>query len=291
MDRSFLKAGFYETYYFAFCVRNILNDQSAYLRLLDDFYGDARHLSFINPFPRFSAFHCFLDFTIGTMLTDNTENCDLDILQDQFDQFKQAPKLIISPQFDVLPIEHALNFYKIPHISFTKWLAENGKVFLDAMPDDLEEYLVELSEDSAIEALQDQVVRETFYLLFANRHLLLLFNQMMADQISKTQVAEIGLRDAKRFAKNGVLRRVPIPKWVKRPVFYRDRGLCGNCGKDLSGTVSIWSEGHYDHIVPLAKGGLNDVTNIQLLCGDCNREKSDKEAKTSSTYEDWYPLE
>lgn len=30
-----------------------------------------------------------------------------------------------------------------------------------------------------------------------------------------------------------------------------------------------------DHIVPLARGGLNHPTNLQPLCGPCNRSKSD----------------
>jgi len=133
-------------------------------------------------------------------------------------------------------------------------------------------------------------VREVFYLLFGNRHLLMLFNRMMADQVSETVIADLSPRDAQHFERDGVLRRVRIPQWVQRPVFYRDRGLCGYCGKDLSGNLNIWSEDHLDHIVPLAKGGLNDVTNIQLLCGDCNRKKSHGPARTSSSYEDWYSL-
>ena len=33
--------------------------------------------------------------------------------------------------------------------------------------------------------------------------------------------------------------------------------------------------GVYDHIIPVAKGGGNSAENVQLLCGDCNRQKSD----------------
>ena len=81
-----------------------------------------------------------------------------------------------------------------------------------------------------------------------------------------------------------------IPDWVRRAVFFRDRGMCVTCGIDLSGLGSIWSDEHFDHIVPLASGGLNDITNIQLLCAGCNLKKGGRNTLTSTSYEDWYPL-
>ncbi len=31
----------------------------------------------------------------------------------------------------------------------------------------------------------------------------------------------------------------------------------------------------YDHILPVALGGATTIENLQLLCADCNRRKSD----------------
>jgi hypothetical protein len=59
-------------------------------------------------------------------------------------------------------------------------------------------------------------------------------------------------------------RRV-IPQDVKIAVSARDRGRCRKCGS----TQQL----HFDHVIPVSKGGANSVANIQLLCGACNRAK------------------
>ena len=62
-------------------------------------------------------------------------------------------------------------------------------------------------------------------------------------------------------------RRESIPSDVRIAVYERDGGRCVNCGID--------EDLQYDHIIPVAKGGGNSAANVQLLCGDCNRQKSD----------------
>lgn len=61
--------------------------------------------------------------------------------------------------------------------------------------------------------------------------------------------------------------RQPIPREVRRAVFERDGGRCVQCGSNF--------DLQYDHILPVARGGATSVPNLQLLCADCNREKSD----------------
>ena len=45
------------------------------------------------------------------------------------------------------------------------------------------------------------------------------------------------------------------------------------CGKRVGGRLAY----HLDHITPLAKGGLHDDTNLQILCAPCNMSKGAKE--------------
>jgi len=62
--------------------------------------------------------------------------------------------------------------------------------------------------------------------------------------------------------------RIPIPPEVRRYVLERDRHRCNRCGSEKDLTV--------DHIIPLAKGGSNDLSNFQTLCRRCNSRKSDR---------------
>lgn len=67
-------------------------------------------------------------------------------------------------------------------------------------------------------------------------------------------IAPLGDRDARA-----------IPQDVKIEVAQRDEGKCRQCGST--------AELHFDRVIPWSKGGANTATNIQLLCGPCNRLK------------------
>ena len=129
---------------------------------------------------------------------------------------------------------------------------------------------------------------EIFFILFLNRQTLQRFNILISHQIEDREINELDEEDIPFFRKNGVLNRVSIPKWVMKAVMHRDRGMCVSCHKDLTGIISISEVENYDHIIPLANGGINDITNIQLLCENCNKSKSSKNISTSNLYERWY---
>ena len=61
--------------------------------------------------------------------------------------------------------------------------------------------------------------------------------------------------------------RYSIPFDVRIKVWRRDNGKCVKCGtrQNLE----------FDHIIPVLNGGSNSPRNIELLCENCNRFKSD----------------
>lgn len=279
---------FYETYYFAHVVKNVLEDQFEYIRRLHDFYGDGSILHYVAPFRRFSAFHAFIEFVLADQLSEEVELVDLDERKADIERFKDIPGAL-EPHPARLPIELAMERFGVEHETFERWLSasRDGRAFQDADENDVHDYYDELRLGGEFEQLLGKATREVFFVLFQNRSLLLLFNDMMARAV-RDETASEEPEATRYFERPGVLRRVSVPEWARRAVFYRDRGRCVLCDCDLSGLVSLWSEENYDHIVPLAAGGLNDCTNIQLLCAACNAKKAAGEAVTSSRYEAWF---
>ncbi len=83
--------------------------------------------------------------------------------------------------------------------------------------------------------------------------------------------------------KNGVLKRCNyLNEWLKTAVYFRDKGQCQICGKDISGLFNTNNELQFDHIVPLAMGGNNDPTNFQLICENCNKKKGARNSETNN---------
>jgi hypothetical protein len=63
-------------------------------------------------------------------------------------------------------------------------------------------------------------------------------------------------------------RRSQIPEQVRSEVWRRDAGKCSKCG--------VRENLEFDHIIPFSRGGSSTVRNLELLCENCNRKKSNR---------------
>lgn len=48
---------------------------------------------------------------------------------------------------------------------------------------------------------------------------------------------------------------------------------CWWCGKKIKG-----NEYHIDHVIPIMRGGTNDVSNLRIACPECNLKKGARSA-------------
>ncbi|MCG3754773.1 HNH endonuclease [Amycolatopsis sp. Poz14] len=136
-----------------------------------------------------------------------------------------------------------------------------------------------------------RIADEVFHVVFINRVLMARLNEiisMKVREIGPETVEEYG-GDAANFLRGGFrLKRTAPPAWVRRAVFHREKGRCALCRANLSPVLSSIPGYQFDHIVPISHGGLNDLTNMQLLCESCNKSKSNSSSATSPIYQKWY---
>lgn len=78
------------------------------------------------------------------------------------------------------------------------------------------------------------------------------------------------------YAKSAKAQRALMTNSLRDEIKVRDDYTCQNCG------LSVYDEEHLlleiDHIIPVSKGGQSLPENLQTLCWQCNRTKSNKVA-------------
>ena len=62
--------------------------------------------------------------------------------------------------------------------------------------------------------------------------------------------------------------RKNIPSNLRKIIWKRDNGRCIKCGSQ--------NDLHFDHIIPVSKGGGTSIENLEILCEECNLSKSNK---------------
>jgi len=115
-------------------------------------------------------------------------------------------------------------------------------------------------------------IRDLYARNFAER---ILHDRQLCEWISFTFLNLYGEKGYPQKGENGVvyakISRERMPTWVSRTLLSRERNLCANCHSSFQ---ELHDVPHIDHIIPLAQGGNNDISNLQLLCSSCNSKKS-----------------
>jgi len=274
MRESMLRMEYFETYYYANIVQNVLRNTMDYLAILHSWHEDQQVELFLRPFEKWSVLHSFAQYVIEDLMYESLND-------------EALVSLAKNTRVD-LWVDRALRHHQIKTPGFRKWLAQQGLSIADANEDTIHDYHNDLWLTGELEELMTQLANEVFYVLFSNRALLARLNGYIAGVVRDIEISELSEDGRSLLQKNGVPARVHIPEWVKRAVFFRDRGMCTMCLKDFTGLISITSSDHYDHIIPLSEGGVNDVTNLQLLCSECNLKKGRKLVPVSTRYQAWY---
>lgn len=68
--------------------------------------------------------------------------------------------------------------------------------------------------------------------------------------------------------------RIGFSKTIRADVLRRSNGRCAICGKPLSLDFSKDNYATIDHIMPLSRGGKNELRNFQATCRKCNEIKT-----------------
>lgn len=159
---------------------------------------------------------------------------------------------------------------------------ENNKISENKYKEKIDNYIDYYLEK--VELIKEQIAKETFYLLFTNKRFIAEFNSIVAEYICALDKEE----NKDIFTETDSVKRCTnLPQWLKKAVYFKCNGMCQKCGKDLSNKVYISEDKdlQYDHIVPLERGGINDPTNFQLLCKECNLHKSGKIDESEKFYQ------
>jgi len=270
---STFKMDYFHTYYYANICDSIIENTFPYVTTLNGFWGEGKFTFFLKPFQKYSVLHQYIDFCIDRLIYESNKGLEELTLEEL--------------KTKIFWINEAFNYHDIEHESFSSWLTKNN--IKSEFPDDLlNEYFFQIEMSDNFLSLKNQMVEEVFYVLFLNRKFLHAFNLEMSEMFKVQEIHDFDEESICLLRKNGTLKRTRIPKWTERAVFYRDRGKCTVCNKDLTGLFNISNKYHIDHIIPLAKNGLNDVSNMQLLCETCNTSKGGKIWTMSNNYEKWY---
>ncbi|MDX8347502.1 hypothetical protein SLH49_05835 [Cognatiyoonia sp. IB215446] len=210
-----------DLYYVCQMVDGVTREPGAYLRNVEDIFGDMASSSLVRAYPKWTCFHIFVEELISSVIFEDAE------------KFKNVP-----------------GRYWVDYLLRSNGISAQPVNSSDFGRNDGYEYLEALQQEDLISQLCETVSKQVFHVLFSNRGTMSAFGHMVSYYVLHT--ASAFASDA--FNGSGHLNRVSVPLWAKSAVFHRDKGRCVLCQKDLTRLFSQQSQVHYDHIIPLDLG-------------------------------------
>lgn len=252
-----------DLYYICQVVDNVARSSMPYARSVDAIFGDMPSVTLTRSYPKWTCFHIFIEELVSSIIWEQADDTE--------------------PANSNLWVNHLLSANglatALESVESVESVESGGERGLSA-----QEYIERLVESGAIEELCETLAKQVFHVLFSNRKTMSAFGKMVSGFV--LNAAPTFAPEA--FVGAGHLKRADPPVWAKDAVFHRDKGRCVLCKTDLTKLLSRQAAIHFDHIVPLAQGGMNCVTNLQLTCANCNLGKGARSATTSLQYESWY---
>jgi hypothetical protein len=103
--------------------------------------------------------------------------------------------------------------------------------------------------------------------LFLSTHEYLLSFSSSLEELNRKRLSNL----AGNGKSNNEKRKDYLTKSIRHEVFKRDNFKCCECGKNKDETSL-----EIDHIIPVSRGGSDELENLQTLCCACNRSKSNR---------------
>lgn len=260
LEQHIFESEFYASYYYANIIDNIVTGNPDTLGFISNFNEVYCRDNRLKPYQKFSAFHHFIAFQIEEFFREDMHKYD----EEEYKIYSANGKKKLGKLYAEGPLEYCgIDF------GFLDFIEKDEEITYGT----IESYHQSLLENFYFNEIAIKLAEEVFYILFSNRSVLYSFNDWMAAR------DEPLIRASKRAY---------LPEWVKNAVFFREKGKCAFCFTDLTNIYSSFTDKNYDHIIPVSEGGLQDVSNLQLLCGNCNRKKGTSMERYTGKYIKWY---
>lgn len=167
---------------------------------------------------------------------------------------------------------------KIPR-NFAFWIFENSLYLSEILSEskirDLEEDNKEYNQaycsEVEIEFKENNKNLATYFLLFSTHKDLLtedLIDMYFEDFMNRFRYL-ISKNNHKNIPRK---ERDNITSSIRLEVLKRDNYSCQICGNNKENGAIL----HVDHIIPVSKGGIDEMSNLRTLCRNCNLSKSDR---------------